>query len=65
MKAYRITVVIETFNNEEELLNPELDSIRDLTGYSVSTDYGKAQTIMSNALAQLDVDPLHGPDWNG
>lgn len=63
MKAYRIVVTIECYDDEEQLLEEDAEPEREITQRSVTKDYGKAKEVMSEALSQFDVDPIHGYMW--
>lgn len=65
MSAYRVTITIEAFENEEELLNEDADPSRIWTNYATSNSREKIFEAMNEALSKLDEDPLNGTMWEG
>ena len=63
MRAYRVTVTIETFKNEGDLKLQEAEPVRELINHAASTDYDKAFKTMDKALSKLGLDPLYGESW--
>jgi len=64
MRRYRIIVTVETYENEDCLLDEDTFPTRERTNQSISDNYEKVMKVMSDALSQFDVDPLHGEDWD-
>ena len=65
MKVYRVTIMVEAFDNEKDLMDEDADPTRDWRNFATSTDREKVFEIMSKALSKLDEDPLNGTMWEG